>query len=82
MIRVEDLYQLSALQLNVSTLLGKLDPQNDRIKQLESGFNKFRELQLLGKNSDKKLIDIITEHVLETGMSVKIRELKNEFFSK
>ena len=55
----------------------------DRIERLESGFSKMKELLMLaGDDEDSKLIDIISKHVLDTGMSVKLREIKSEFYSK
>ena len=49
----------------------ELEEQGDKISRMESGMKSVKELQLLAQKG-QKLIDVITKHVLEVGMSEKI----------
>ena len=68
-----------AAQTHMEELEGKLSErlgaQVDRLDKVESLIDGFKDLQLLSAGGEK-LIDVITNHVMETGFSIKFRALR------
>ena len=67
--------------LTVNNILNDVGGVDMRIIKLEKSIGPLLSLSLMGQGG-ANVLDHITEHVLSSGFSAKVRELRQEFFSK
>jgi len=64
-----------------SEIKKELAASDKKYGKLEETLNPLKDLQMLTMGGSK-ILDAITKHVIGEGFNKKIRELRNEFFSR